>query len=117
MEYSTIYTELFREAHSIVLDVYKATQQFPPSEVFGLSNQFRRAAVSVAANLAEGYRKVSIKDKLRVYNISICSLEECRYFSLLAKDLAFMESTELQMKIEGFGKRLYHYCKGIEARL
>ena len=117
MEYSTIYQELFREAHSIVLEVYKTTLQFPASEMFGLTNQFRRAAVSVAANLAEGYRKASMKDKLRVYNISLCSLEECRYFSLLAKDLGFIESINLQIRIEDFGKRLYHYCKAIENKM
>ena len=65
-------------AHEFVLEVYKITETFPKNEVFGLTSQFRRAAVSVAANIAEGYKKKGKADKLRFFNMSQGSLEESR---------------------------------------
>ena len=58
-------------AHQFVIDVYKHTREFPETERFGLCSQFQRAAVSIAANIAEGYKKLSKPDKLRFFNISL----------------------------------------------
>jgi four helix bundle protein len=74
--------------------IYKATQSFPDSERFGLVSQMRRAAVSVPANVVEGFKRRSYQDKLRLYNIAEASLEELRYFLLLAKDLAFLQDNQ-----------------------
>ncbi len=70
---------VWQKAHLFVLAVYRMSQTFPRSEVYGLSSQFRRAAVSIAANIAEGFRKRGKADKLRYYNIAQWSLEECRH--------------------------------------
>jgi four helix bundle protein len=72
--------EVWQKAHLFVLAVYRLSQSFPKSELYGLTSQFRRAAVSIAANIAEGFRKRGKADKLRFYNIAQGSLEECRYY-------------------------------------
>lgn len=74
----------WQKAHGFVLTVYNVTKGFPEDENFGLKSQFRRAAVSIAANIAEGYKKLSKADKLRFFNISQGSLEECRYYIILS---------------------------------
>src|ERR1041385_6958539 len=76
-------------AHKLVLEVCRYTKQFPKEELFGLTSQFRRAAVSVAANIAEGFAKFSDRDKIRFFNIAQGSLEECNYYTLLSRDLGF----------------------------
>lgn len=69
--------------------VYKATKEFPKEEIYGLTSQFRRAVVSVAANIAEGFKKKSDADKIRIYNISQGSLSEAEYYGILSNDLAY----------------------------
>ncbi len=81
---------VWQKAHNFVLEVYKLTENFPKSELFGLVSQFRRAAVSIAANIAEGYRKTGKRDKLRFLNMAQGSLEECRYYIILSKDLNYI---------------------------
>lgn len=61
---------VWQKAHTFVLRVYQVTTEFPADERFGLTSQFRRAAVSIPANIAEGFRKSGKADKLRFYNIS-----------------------------------------------
>ena len=82
---------VWKKAHAFVLAIYKETQNFPKAEIFGLTSQFRRAVVSIAANIAEGFRKRSELDKKRMFNIAEASLEECRYYLLLSYDLAYLE--------------------------
>lgn len=72
--------DAWQEAHRLVLMVYKATKGFPPEERFGLVTQMRRAAVSVAANIAEGFKRRGLQEKIRFYNIAEGSLEEVKYF-------------------------------------
>src|SRR4030095_1768183 len=88
--------ELWRKAHLWVLRIYKYTERFPKHELFGLTSQLRRAAVSVPANFAEGFKKRGVADKLRFYNIAQGSLEECRYYLILAKDLEYGNSDSLK---------------------
>lgn len=78
---------VWQKAHELVLEIYDYTKGFPKSELYGLTSQFRRAAVSVAANIAEGFKKRGKRDKARFMNISQGSLEECRYYIILAQDL------------------------------
>ncbi|MCF8383901.1 MAG: four helix bundle protein [Chlorobium sp.] len=82
----------WQHAHAFVLDVYRVTRSFPKEEIYGLTSQFRRAAVSIPANIAEGFVKNSNADKVRFFNIAQGSLEECRYYSLLAADLCYFSS-------------------------
>ena len=72
--------EVWRKAHAFVLEAYRMTGCFPREEAYGLTSQLRRAAVSVPANIAEGYRRRTVADRLRFYNIAQGSLEECRYY-------------------------------------
>lgn len=81
--------DLWRKAHAWVLAIYKFTEVFPKHELFGLTSQLRRAAVSVPANFAEGFKKRGLADKIRFYNIAQGSLEECRYYLILARDLRY----------------------------
>lgn len=103
-------------AHQFVTDVYKVTRTFPDDERYGLCQQFQRAAVSIPANIAEGYKRLSKQEKLRFMNISQGSLEECRYYILLSKDLEYITAethTYLNNEIEKVSWYLNAYCQGI----
>ena len=106
----------WQKAHKFVLAVYRITKGFPTDEVYGLTSQFRRAAVSIEANIAEGYKKLSKADKLRFMNISQGSTEECRDYILLSRDLQYIDEqqfSELYNLLEDASKMLYLYCNGI----
>jgi four helix bundle protein len=87
--------ELWKKAHQWVLEVYRYTEGFPKQERFGLVTQLRRAAVSIPANFAEGFKKNGRADKVRFYNIAQGSLEECRYYMILSADLGYGETGPL----------------------
>ena len=80
---------VWQKAHKFVLSVYRLTSGFPKEEIYGLTSQFRRAAVSITANIAEGFKKTGTADTIRFMNISQGSLEECRYYLILAGDLNY----------------------------
>ena len=106
----------WQKAHRFVLMVYKVTKQFPADELYGLTSQFRRAAVSIEANIVEGYKKLSKADKLRFMNISQGSIEECRDYIILSRDLQYISDTDffdLHDALEDASKLLYLYCNGI----
>ncbi len=110
--------KLWQEAHKFVLLVYKITESFPKNEMFGLTSQFRRAAVSIAANIAEGYPKKGVNDKLRFYNISQGSMEECRYYTILSRDLKYVDEkqfNQLWLQLESTSHLLNNYCKTIRS--
>ena len=104
---------VWQKAHQFVLAVYRLTQSFPKSEIYGLSSQFRRASVSIAANIAEGFSKQGHKDKIRFLNIAQGSLEECRYYLILAKDLEYGDISGLLPQIQEVSKLLYGYMRAI----
>ena len=87
---------VWKKSHQLVLDVYKLTKLFPKEELFALTSQIRRAAVSVPANIVEGFRRKSFRDSLNFYRISDASLEELKYHILLARDLAYFSETDYQ---------------------
>ena len=105
--------EVWQRAHRWVLDVYRLTDGFPKQEMFGLTSQLRRAAVSIPANFAEGFRKSGNADKLRFYNISQGSLEECQYYLILAKDLGYADTRVLADELEVVSKMLAAYMRAI----
>ena len=107
--------ELWRKAHAWVLAIYRFTDAFPKHELFGLTSQLRRAAVSVPANFAEGFKKRGIADKIRFYNIAQGSLEECRYYLILARDLRYGDSSALLLAAEEISKMLNSYSRSIKA--
>ena len=81
--------EVWKLAHRAVVDTYRITRVFPNEEKFGLTAQMRRAAVSIAANISEGFGRRQPRDKIRFYNMSQGSLEELRYYLILARDLGY----------------------------
>lgn len=116
MEYGFQRVIAWQKAHEFVLLVYKISKHFPEDERFGLTSQLRRAAVSIEANIAEGYRKLSKPDKLRFLNIAQGSLEECRDYHILAKDLNYIDDNEfeqMRMSILMASKFLNAYYEGI----
>ena len=107
----------WQKAHQFVLNVYRVTQNFPDFERFGLGSQFQRAAVSIAANIAEGFRKLSQADKLRFMNIAQGSLEECRYYCILSRDLGYVDNNTydlLSSNVNETSLLLNLYVKGIK---
>lgn len=109
--------DVWKNAHQFVLTVYKLTNQYPKEELFGLASQFRRAAISIPANIAEGYKKRGIKDKLRFYNISEGSGEECRYYLILSKDLGYISLGDFEKYnslLTSVSKQLSAYSNAIE---
>jgi four helix bundle protein len=101
--------EAWQLAHKFVLQVYDLTNNFPKEEIFGLTSQFRRAAVSIAANICEGYKKFNKKDKVRFYNISQGSIEECRYYLLLSKDLDYGYPLGMEDLLDQCSRKLFGY--------
>ena len=104
---------VWQKSHELVLDVYRHTSNFPKSELYGLTSQFRRAAVSIAANIAEGFKKRGKKDKARFLNISQGSLEECRYYIILSKDLGYGNEVNIDKKLQEVSKLINSYSKAI----
>lgn len=86
----------WQKAHLFVLATYKATKLFPKEELFGLTSQVRRAAVSVTSNIVEGFNRISNTEKLRFHNIAEASCEEAHYQLLLAQDLDYTNTESLR---------------------
>ena len=106
---------VWQKAHSFVLSVYRLTGTFPKHEIYGLSSQFRRAAVSIPANIAEGFSKRSKADKARFFNFAQGSVEECKYYLILAKDLGYLDNADIYQLLLEVGKLLHAYCSNILA--
>ena len=104
---------VWQKAHRLVLSVYKMTKKFPKEERFGLSPQIRRSAVSVAANIAEAFKKKSTADKLRILNISQGSLSETEYYLILTQDLEYYDAAILMKEADEVGKILEAYMNAI----
>ena len=106
---------VWQKAHEFVLAVYRLTEPFPDREKFGLSHQMRRAAVSIPANIAEGFGKRSQAEKARFLNIAEGSLEECRYYLILAHDLGYGQTDSLTSTLEEVSRLLNAYTRAILA--
>lgn len=104
---------VWRKAHEFVLGVYRLTSAFPKVETYGLTSQLRRAAVSIPANIAEGFRRRGRPDKARFMNVAEGSLEECRYYLVLAQDLGYCETSELSASLDEVGRLLDAYRRAI----
>ncbi len=102
---------MWQKAHALALAVYHHTAGMPKSELYGLTSQMRRSAVSVAANIAEGFKRWGKQDKVRFLNIAACSLEETRYYLILARDLRYLEVENLMPLAEEVSRVLEAYTK------
>ena len=112
------FEELFvwQKSHQLVLSIYKLSQSFPQHELFGLVSQTRRSAISVPANIAEGFKRKGKADKLRFFNISQASLEETRYYLILADDLGYAKTKHLKTDLDEISRMLDAYMKTIDGR-
>jgi four helix bundle protein len=104
---------VWQKAHQFVLAVYAFTATFPKSETYGLSVQMRKAAVSIPANIAEGFRRRGKADKVRFLNTSESSLEESRYYLILSEDLGYGKTGNLLDSLEEVSRLLNSYSKAI----
>ena len=104
---------VWQKAHQFVLSTYRLSEAFPRNELYGLTSQLRRAAVSIPANIAEGFKKKSKADKARFMNIAQGSIEECRYYLILAKDLGYSETQELSSQLAEVSKLLESYVAAL----
>jgi four helix bundle protein len=107
--------KVWRKAHELVLRTYRVTNEFPNEEKFGLVSQMRRAAVSIAANIAEGFKKRTLKDKANFYNVSQGSLEELKYYLILCVDLGYLQNNEdFRNLFDDVGRMLYGLIRSIQ---
>lgn len=107
----------WQEAHDIALSIYQLTLKFPEDEKFALTNQMRRAAVSIASNIAEGFSRHTKNDKIHFYNIAQGSLTELHNQLIFSKDLGYIDSKQYDLiipHIELEGKLLFGFIKGAE---
>ena len=104
---------VWRKSHEFALAIYKLTSNFPVRETYGLASQMRRAAMSAAANIAEGSGKRGKADKARFMNIAEGSIEESRYYLILTKDLGYAETEGLMRVLEEASRLLTAYCRAI----
>ena len=106
---------VWQKAHAFVREAYRLTATFPKSETYGLVLQMRRAAVSIPAHIAEGFRRRSKPEKARFLNIAEGSVEECRYFLILAKDLGYGDTEKLTLALGEVSRLLNPYSTAILA--
>ncbi|MFN2576535.1 MAG: four helix bundle protein [Pyrinomonadaceae bacterium] len=103
---------VWQKAYQFVLGAYKLSQP-PREELYGLTSQFRRVAISIAANIAEGFKKRGQPDKARFLNIAPDSLEECRYYLILIADLGYGDTSQLNEQLEEVSKQLTGYSNAV----
>jgi len=92
--------QIWQRSHKLVLDVYKTTKDFPSSELYGLTNQIRRAAVSIPSNIAEGCGKEGQAEFARYLRIAMGSANELEYQLILSHDLQYIETQEFEDLID-----------------
>ncbi len=104
---------VWKKAHEFVLSVYQFSAKFPQHELYGLTTQMRKAAVSIPSNIAEGFKKWGKSDKARFMNIAQGSVEECRYYVILSEDLGYGNTKDLLDILDEIGRILNAYRKSI----
>ena len=107
---------VWQKAHRLVISVYNTTKRFPKDETYGMISQIRRSAVSVPANIAEGFKKISKAEKAHYLNIAQSSLEETRYYLILSQDLGYSNNASVQEQAEEVSKLLTSYRMKVVSR-
>jgi four helix bundle protein len=88
--------KVWEKAHQLTIDIYAASKRFPKDELFGLTNQLRRASSSISANIAEGCGRSSQKEFHFFLSVAIGSASEVEYFLLLGKDLNYIPKSDYE---------------------
>src|SRR3989344_6532936 len=96
---------IWNDARVLVKEIYKITSTFPKEEMFGLTNQLRRAAVSILLNLAEGANRSSSKEKIRFYEMSHTSIDEVVAALYIAFDLEYLTRANFDRLYELLSKQ------------
>jgi four helix bundle protein len=104
--------DTWKEAHKLVLEVYKITENFPKKEIFGLTNQMRRAAVSITSNIAEGFSRQSYAEKIRFYYMSQGSTTELQNQLLIVKDVGYLKQIDFD-EIASQSVRVHKLLNGL----
>jgi four helix bundle protein len=102
-----------RKAQEFVPAIYAYTAAFPRQETYVLALQMQPAAVSIPAHIAEGFRRRGPVDKARFMNLAEGSLEECRYYLILAQDLEYGDTSQLATVAEEVSRLLSAYTAAI----
>jgi len=92
--------DVWRKAHKLVINLYAITKNFPEDERYGLISQIRRAAVSITANIAEGFSRYHYNDKINFYYHSRGSASETQNLLLIAKDLDYLTQSKADILIK-----------------
>ncbi len=110
---------VWQEALEFVVDVYKVTEKFPKSEMYGLTNQIRRSAVSIPSNIAEGNQRNSIPQYLKFVSIARGSLGELETQIILSHKLDYVDKNtqdDLLLKVEKIGRLIGGLMKSLKAK-
>lgn len=109
--------DTWKEGHRLVLMIYDITKKFPKEEIFGLTSQIRRAAVSITSNIAEGFSRNSTKEKIQFYTIARGSNVEIQNQLLIAKDIKYIDKenfdkiAEQSVRVNKLINGMIRYCR------
>ena len=109
--------DVWNLSHALVLEVYNVTKDFPSHEVYGITNQIRRAAASIPTNISEGCGRSSDAEFSRFLHIALGSASETEYLIQLAYDLKYINEhfyTDLTEKVNLIKKKLFHLNKSLQ---
>jgi four helix bundle protein len=112
--------QVWKKAHDLTLELYRVSQRFPREEIYGITGQLRRAAVSIGANLAEGCGRRTSTELARFVRIALGSASELDYQLLLSRDLGFMaaeEFTSASASLTEVRKMLTSFLNSVEAQI
>ncbi len=112
--------EIWKEANDLCIEIYKITKDFPKNEQFGITDQIRRAASSVGANIAEGFGRYHYKDKIKFYYNSRGSVCEIQNFLFLSQELKYVNkktAREIFVKYENLNKRINQFIKAVYQKI
>jgi len=104
---------VWQKSHALALNIYRVSARFPKTEQYGLAVQMQRASVSIPANIAEGFGRSSRLEKRRFLNIAQGSVEELRYYLILANDLGYSVDPSLSIDVDEVGRMLEAYRRRI----
>ena len=109
--------EVWRISDELALRVYTLTKVFPKEEIYGITSQLRRAALSIPTNLVEGYSRKGDKELAHFMNISLSSLAETKYLLYFAQRLNYLQSDEynnIKDAYEELGKKLWKFYEAVK---
>ena len=109
--------KVWRKSICLVTAVYKLVSDFPETELYGITSQLKRAAISIPTNIAEGFKKRTRSEKSRFMNIAQGSIEECRCLLIISQKLGFCAPSKEYALLEEVSKLLEGYLRGIRKRM